>query len=541
MPSGDANLEITRDGQPPARVTLGDTPTRIGRAADSEVHVPDGHISKQHAEVRREGEQWIVVDVGSRAGIYHNGHKVERSPLADGDVIELGIASPVRITFRGQLARSLGTTLSKVVLDDGQSGMGRFARFFEFSQRLGGGFSLEEVLRDVVDLAIEITKAERGMLILRRADGSLETRVARSAGGHTLPKDGLRVSDTLVQRAFQTTKPSIFTDVAQDADLAIAASVVSLELRSAVALPLLRLQSTDPQQATGSLVVFGLVYLDSRRQRGGFDGFDLGILSRLANDASSVIENARLLREAEEQRRIAHEVKMAREVQAALMPEQFASSATFDVAGTCVPCHDLGGDYVDQFELGGGRQALVVADVAGKGVAASLLAAALQGALAAEMAEPRPLGDVVARVNRVHCRLAPVGKFVTMALTVLEPDGNVTLVNAGHCPVLHVGARGTASLTTDGMALGLEASFAYRASTVRMQPGDLLVLYTDGVLECEGPGRELFGDERLVRAAQALHGRGASEALAGLLAEVQRFRRDTPVSDDLSLLVVRRR
>ena len=538
MSAGRATLEVARDGQPPITVQLGNSPIRIGRATDADVHVRDGHISKLHAEVRLDGDRWIVVDVGSRAGVLLNGAKIERSALTDGDVIELGASSPVRITYRSEPAR-LASTLSMVVQDDGHGGMARFARFFEFSHKLGGGFSLEEVLQDVVDLAIEVTKAERGMLIVRGDGDRLDTKVARGAGGRSLPLDGLRVSETLVRRALATTRPSIFADVAQDADLALAASIVSLELRSAVALPLLRLQSAE-QQATAAMTVFGLVYLDSRRMRGGFDGFDLGILARLARDASSVIENARLLREAEEQRRIAHEVKMAREVQAALMPEQFASTATFAIAGTCVPCHDLGGDYVDQFDLGNGRQALVVADVAGKGVAASLLAAALQGALAAEMAEPRPLGEVVARVNRVHCRLAPIGKFVTMAVVLLEPDGSVSLVNAGHCPVLHVRADGVRALTTDGMALGLDADFAYSAVTLRRLPGDALVIYTDGVLECEGPERELFGDERLAQSLTARRGSPAPAMLAGLLRDVETFRRGTAVTDDSSVLVVRR-
>jgi len=540
MPAARASLEITRDGQPPSRLVLGDATVRIGRAPDSDVLVPEGHVSKQHAEVRHEAGHWLVVDVGSRAGVLVNGHKIERARLGDGDVVELGTASPVRITFRDEAAQIFASTFSQVVRDEDRGGMARFARFFEFSHKLGGGFSLEEVLQDVVDLAIELTHAERGMLILRRDDDSLETKVARSAGARPLPLDGLRVSETLVQKALATPKPSIFTDVAQDADLAIAASIVSLELRSAVALPLLRLQTTA-DQGTAAMAVFGLVYLDSRRMRTGFDGIDLGMLARLASDASSVIENARLVREAEEQRRIAHEVKMAREVQAALMPEQFASTPAFDVAGTCVPCHDLGGDYVDQFDLGGGRQALVVADVAGKGIAASLLAATLQGALAAEMANGRALGDVVARVNRVHCRLAPVGKFVTLVVAVLEPDGSVELVNAGHCPVLHVRHGGVDALSTGGMALGLDADFAYDAVTVRLQPGDALALYTDGVIECEGPERELYGEERLVAALAAQRGAAAPAMLAGLLRDVERFRHGTPASDDLSALIVRRR
>jgi sigma-B regulation protein RsbU (phosphoserine phosphatase) len=537
-PSGRALLEIALHDQPPTRLVLTSDTVRIGRSRDNEILVPDGHISKQHAEVRVDADRYVVADTGSRAGLLVNGAKVESHALDDGDVIELGASSPVRITFRANVAPE-ATSFSSVVADLGQGSMARLARFFEFSQKLGGGFALEEVLQDVVDLAIDVTKAERGMLILRREDDSLETKVARLAGGRSLPLDGLRVSETLVRKAFAAGRPSLVMDVNQDADLALQASIVSLELRSAVTLPLLRHEGSNAND-TGTMTVFGLVYLDSRSQRGGFDGFDLGILERLARDASAVIENARLVREEAEQRRIAQEVAMAREVQATLMPEQWRSTEAFEIAGTCVPCHELGGDYVDQFDLGGGRVALVVADVAGKGIAASLLAATLQGALAAEMAQRSELGEVVSRVNRVHCRLAPVGRFITLAVVLLEPDGTLALVNAGHCPALHVSRDGVRALTTAGIALGLDADFEYRAVSVPLQPGDTLVLFTDGVVECEGADRALFGDERLARAVAASRGAPPAQVLAQLVREVDRFRGNTPVSDDLSVLVVRR-
>lgn len=545
-------MTIEQNGQPATRLWLEGATIRVGRDRDSHVHVPESHISRQHAEIRTEKDQHVVVDVGtapwysaawkSRPGVLVNGERIERRLLADGDVVELGTGSPVRITYRIEQPKARqpeSTSFTAVVAEPAQGGMARLARFFEFSHKLGGGFTLEEVLQDVVDLAIEVTRAERGLLILRRDDDSLDTRVARASGGRSLPLDGLRVSETLIRKSFTAGKPNVFADVNEHADLALAASIVSLELRSAVTLPLVRFVARgDGETATQS--VFGLIYLDSRSMRSGFDGFDLGILGRLASDASSVIENARLVREAEETRRIEQEVKMAREVQAALMPETFRSAPGYDVAGTCLPCHDLGGDYVDQFDLGDGRMALVVADVCGKGIAASLLAATLQGALAAEIMQGRPLGEAVARVNRVHCRLAPVGKFVTMAVLVLEPSGTVTLVNAGHCPVLHAHAGGVTPLVTDGMALGLDAAADFRSLTVQMQPGDSLVLYTDGVVECEGPAREMFGEQRLADLLAAQRQFGASQLLATILSTVDAFRRETPVSDDLSVLVVHR-
>ncbi len=541
MTPGRGHLEIDAGDGKPTRLLLDGSVIRIGRSRDAELHVPDQHVSKRHAEIRPEDDGFVIVDVGSLAGVFVNGTKTERHKLAPRDTIQLGTTPGVRITFH-PATKKVAETASFVatVSRDGGDGLGRLARFFEFSQKLGGGFSLEEVLQDVVDLALDVTRAERGLLALRRDDGSLDLRVARGAGGIKLPVTGLRISDTLVQKTLSTGAPSIIADVNLDADLAMAASIVSLELRSAVTLPLARFEAQRGHD-TGAMTTFGLIYLDSRRQHGGLEAFDLGILGRLARDASTVIETARQLREEEERRRIEQEVRMAREVQAALMPEQFRSTPTYEIAGVCVPCHELGGDYVDQFELGDGRMAVVVADVCGKGIAASLLAATLQGALAAEILRGTSLGEAVARVNRVHCRLAPVGKFITMAVVVLAPNGTAAIVNAGHCPILHQNARGGTLLPNAGMALGLDEEASYQESTVQLQPGDSLVLYTDGIVECLGPGNALFDDARLLASVNTHRHAAAPGLLAALVRDLDAFRGDTPTSDDMSVIVVRRR
>lgn len=542
MRHAPASLEVERRDRPVQRLVIEASPFRIGRAPDSHLHVPEGHVSKQHAEIRTDGDGYAIADTGSRAGLLVNGQKVAQARLADGDRIELGDCSPVRIVFRAGSRRApaaLETTLAGAFADPALGGMAHLARFFEFSRKLGGGFSLDEVLADVVDLAIEVTGAERGMLILRRDDDGLDTKVARGAGGQPLPLDGLRLSETLVRQSLAATGPRVVADVGADVDLAAAQSIVSLELRSAVTLPLVRFASPDDRE-TATCRTFGVLYLDSRRRRGGLDGTDLGLLERLAQDASAVIENARLLREAEQKRRLDQELATAHEVQAALMPERFRSTPVFAIAGAWLPCHDLGGDYVGQFDLGGRRQAVVVADVCGKGVPAALLAATLQGALAAEIGQGRPLGEVVARVNRVHCRLAPVGKFITMVVALLEADGRLFLVDAGHCPALHVRQSGVQRIDVGGMALGLDEAAVYEEAVVRMQPGDALVLYTDGVIECEGPGRELFGAERLERLLAAGRGSAPADLVAQVTGAVGAFRAGGPVSDDLTVVVVRR-
>jgi phosphoserine phosphatase RsbU/P len=533
-----AAIEIDGDAVP-KHLALASSIVRIGRAKDSHVQVPNMHVSKAHAEIRFEDGRYHVVDVGSRAGIKVNRQRTVRRTLVDGDVIELGDESPVRITYRCAEHREPAQGRGATGADRG--GMATLARFFELSRKLGGGASAsDDVLRDVVDLAIELTDAERGVVLLLTDGQELAAHTARKAGKGDLAKDGLRVSETLVRRTMESGRARVVADVNDTAELLQQASIMSLELRSAVILPLVRPSGVEPATTLPN-GVFGALYLDSRSRQGGFEGFDLDILERLAQDASSVVENARLLREAEEQRRIAQEVETARLVQAALIRDAFDSTAMFEVAGSCESCNELGGDFIDQFDLGGGRSALVVADVAGKGVAASLLAASLQGALAAEVGHGSPPDEIVRRVNRVHCRKAPPGLFITMVLLVLEADGSMWFVNAGHCPPVRVHAAGVRVHEAAGLALGLDDDATYEAHEIQLQRGDSLVVYSDGVVECEGPGRELYGDARLAALLTAQRGAQPDGMVAALRADLLAFRRGLPPNDDCSVLVVRRR
>lgn len=543
MQSAAPCLEVVAAGQAVRVVPLTATPLRLGRGSACDIRTDAPEISKLHAEIRVSGRGFRLFDVANKAGVYVNGQRIAEHQLVDGDLIELGPQSPLQITFRGiadvlRESSILELTSTGSRPDGEQAAMARLASFFAFSRKLSGAFSLDEVLADIVDLAIECTRAERGMLVRREADDSLRLHTARGRNRMQLDSDGLRVSETLVRKAMAGGAPLVVADAHTEHDLSAVESIVSLELRSAVILPLTRFVANTNETALPE--VFGALYLDSRRRRGGLEHLDLRILERLALDTSAAIENARLLREAEEKRRLEQELETARQVQAALMPEQFFTAPGYEIAGHCVPCLDLGGDYVDQFDLGGGRTALVVADICGKGIAASLLAAALQGALVGAIDSGRPIAEVVAHVNRVHSRLAQVGRFATMVLVVLEPDGAALLVDAGHCEVLQVRGAEVTAHTTNGMALGLDADARYEARRIVLQVGDALVLYSDGITECEAPDRTLFGAVRLRSLLAASAAASAAQLLAEITQHTEQFRAGAPVADDVSVIVVRR-
>lgn len=420
-----------------------------------------------------------------------------------------------------------------------QHDLENLSRFLEFSRVFAGGFDLSAVLDRVVDVAMEITEAERGSLILVRPGDHLEFRIIRKRGHGAVPREGYRVSETIVREVVSSRKPRVVSDITHDAGLSTAQSVVSLQLGSAAAIPLWRYSLARSGKTQSTDKVFGVLYLDSRARRDAFSRFDIGMLETLARDASSAIENARLLRETEEKHRMARELETAREVQAALLPESYWSEPHFEVAGSCVPCLDLAGDFLEQFRLPDGRVGFVVADVCGKGVAAALLAATLQGALTAEIASDHPLVTVVERLNRVVCRLAPLGDFISILCCVLSPDGSLTYVNAGHCPLITAFADDVQAQTTRGRALGIDAASRYTAATIQLRPGEVAFLYTDGVVEAASPDGELFGEQRLATALSGANERNVTHTMDRIQTAVDEFRGNQPVADDITLMAVR--
>ncbi len=539
-------LDIDEASSARKTIRLDKDVTRVGRRSDNDVQIVEAHVSKHHADILRRGGQFVVVDAGSKAGVFVNGRPVSERALADGDVITLGGAPTPALIFRlaeapadtdsGTVVRS---TLAGVPAD---RGLENLAKFLELSRVLGGQLPLDEILENVVDLATELTAAERGFLILGRPDGSLDFRVARGRDKRPLRGGNILVSETIVREVLAEGATRVISDVRQDDDLAGLKSVVALNLGSAVALPLRRFAvhdgGTTALGARGH--VFGVLYLDSREPQSALTRSDHGLLETLARDASAVIENARLLRQAEENRRTEAEMERAREVQAALLPQSFWQNGFFEVSGKCVPSLRLGGDYLDQFRLDGDRCCFVMADVAGKGLPAALLAAALQGAMSAESASEQPLETMVGRINRAIVRLAPVGKFVTFFCCVLSPSGRLAYVNAGHTASIVISAGGEMrELSTGDMALGVRESNLYHEGVMELRKGDVVVLYTDGVTEAANGDEEFFEVSRLEQVLKQARHLPPGKIVEAILEAVEAFVGNLPPRDDITLMVVR--
>jgi sigma-B regulation protein RsbU (phosphoserine phosphatase) len=211
----------------------------------------------------------------------------------------------------------------------------------------------------------------------------------------------------------------------------------------------------------------------------------------------------------------------------------------FTAVGTTVPCREIGGDCYEYQTLVSGEAAFAVADVSGKGAPAALLTAVIQGALAAQSLLPGGPADAMRRTNAVLAHRALEAKFATMVYAVLAPDGRLTYCNAGHNPPFLVSRRGVSRLEVGGTILGLFEGAEYTQETVTLAPGDLVVLFSDGVSEALSAEGEEFGDARIQAVLEPLAGALPDHVNAALLSAVGEFTRGADPHDDMTVLVAR--
>jgi phosphoserine phosphatase RsbU/P len=282
-----------------------------------------------------------------------------------------------------------------------------------------------------------------------------------------------------------------------------------------------------------------VLYLDSHEKGTLLSRTARSALSALAAEAAVAIENARLYREAMEKVRIDEELRVASQIQQALMPAPRRSAAFFEAVGTSIPCREIGGDFFDYIDLPDGRFGFALGDVAGKGTPAALLTAVLQGIFAGNAPTAAGPGDTMARVNRGLLSRAIEARFATAFFAVLGSDGRLAYCNAGHNPPFVFSKSTVRRLEAGGMVLGLFASATYDQDVVQLVPGDTVVVFSDGISEALNGAGEEYGDERIVEAITAALAEPPQRVLDALVAHVKQFVGGAPQNDDITALVVR--
>jgi len=551
--AGEGVLEVVSPDGARRYVRVTQTPFLIGRGAETGNHLQlsDRRISRNCAAIVIEANRFYLEDRGQRRGLFVNGEKVESRELQDGDAISFGLEDSYEMIFRSagsSDAESVPHLLTRIEhitsSEPTGGGLRKLNQLLEATALLHSQLPLDEVLANMLDHAVSLTDADRGLLLEPDSAGTLKVHLARRSGKLRLPPESMTPSQTAIQLALKQQAPVITEDLAQaDMDLQAAQSIVAQRLRAVVVIPLRALTRAKTQESMVNIKrgeLLGVLYLDSRRPT-AFSQLDRQILDALAGDAAGILDNARLVEKERERQRLEQEINIARDIQQALLPRNFPDTPSFVVTGANFPCLSVGGDYFDVFPLSEGRTAFVIADVSGKGLGAAIVTTMLQGALSGMTLGTDP-ARVFNHVNRFLCDHTEVGRYATVFFGILDNEGHLEFINAGHpSPFLIRRGKAEEAFTEGSYPVGLVPEAEYTAACLKLEPGDTLVLFTDGVTEAMDPDEELFGVPRL---RQVLNGQlecPLEHLQKCILEAVENFTRGARQADDLTLLIVRYR
>jgi len=552
-PAVHAYLEVMFSHLPRQLVPISKLPFFIGRGSENGNHLnlDDLRISRKCIAISAVPEGLRIEDQGQVGGIFVNGKQLtEGRTLFEGDSIRLGMDDGCHLVFRSSSEsrpiddrRAELSNLVAAKAGDSQLELNRLTLLLEATSLLHSQLPLESIFSSMLDHAIVITRADRGMLLERDASGTLQVKVARSRERINLAPETMNPSRTVLRQAIEQQTAVINEDLQlADFNVQAANSVVLQFLRSAVVVPLYNVHRRNdaPAQWPAHDELLGAVYLDSRRTA-PFSALDRQILDALGAQAASILDNTRLMQHERERQRLEQELSIARQIQQALVPQGLQDYPHLAITGIHRPCQEVGGDYFDVFPLPDGRIAILIADVAGKGLGAALLATMLQGALSGMTLGAEP-AKVFEHLNRFLCERAVVGRYATMFFGLLDPDGTLEFVRAGHPSPLLLRQGEVSELYHGGsFPIGLLEPASYTASRIQLEPDDTLLLFTDGVTEAEDKERNLFGRIRLMDTLVRHSGCALDTLQSGILSAVQGFTEAVTQSDDITLLAVRYR
>jgi hypothetical protein len=489
-------------------------------------------VSRQHALIARAGKDYVIEDQGSRNGTLLNGELLSgRRALHDADRIEICGVELVFCVDREDADPARGRTDEVPLTDDAAQAPRNLAvvavappapaapagysaekvrALAQMLKGLGRSIDIDATLRELLDGLFAIfPQADRGLVAFTEESGALTLRATRFRNGE--PEAPAALSRTLVNQILTRREAVLWTDQPQSGGELGSQSMAALDIHSAMCAPLL----------DGEGQPFGLVQVDCGRLAQAFTADDLEVMSGAVSQAAVAVRFARLHDEGLRRQAIERDLQLARQVQFSLLPAECPAWPGYQFFAYYQSAHEVGGDYYDFVELPNGRLAIVVADVAGKGVSAALLMAKLAGELKYHLSCDSPR-VAVARLNASLCDSAS-GRFITLLLAILErATHRLTVINAGHlAPLLRrrSGAVEAIGAAQRGVALGILPGREYAEVQADIEPGDAWFVFTDGFTEAINSRDELYGvvriTEQLARPPSGAHGWGPRSAASG--------------------------
>lgn len=521
----------------------------LGRSSATDLcYAEDSGLSRHHLAFEKLEAGWMIRDLGSKNGTVLNGNRLSTDPipLRTGDrvsaghlILEFQSSAPAvktvvfvegssePITAATTVQASLEGLMGQEKLDPSKTyvmqGNPQLRALVRAARELTSHRPLAEVFEVIMDLSMEAVAAGRGVLMTTEGD-QLEVRAMRG--------QGFQISSAVRDRVLRDRSSILVRDTSLEEAFRERKSIVAQQIRSMLAVPL---QTNDR--------VIGLIYLDSPNMIRQFTKEDLNLLTVMANVAAIRIEHARLAEVEQNEKFYAKELNQAAQIQQGLLPAAAPRVDGYALAGYNAPCRTVGGDYYDFLPFPDGKIGLIVADVSGKGLPAALMMTSLQARVHVLFENGDDLAAKVTKLNAAVARNCPAGKFITFFMGVLDPaTGEFVYCNAGHNLPLIVRASGQVEkLEAGGIVLGILPFSTYEQQTVKVEPGDVIVLYSDGVTEQFAPDAdEEFGEDRLGETVAAHRVHPVDQLVTVVNDAVTSFTRGAPAADDFTLLLARR-
>jgi serine phosphatase RsbU (regulator of sigma subunit) len=543
--------------------------TVLGRHPECGVHLESNMVSRKHARVLREGRDHFLEDMGSGNGTTVNGQRIaDKTLLRHEDRIKLG---PMLLRFEDPNAAAKGSSAgmqftkrpdhdatfafqldlssdeedASTIMSSlgGASGYGalevrpevKLKGILEISRSLAGTLDLQKLLPKILETLFNMfPQADRGCILLKD-----------DASGHLLPRaikhrradqdESVKLSRTILNKVLQEKTGILSADAANDARFNASESISNFTIRSMMCVPMLGLDGNP----------MGVINVDTQNPLNQFQKDDLDLLMAVAGQAALSYESARLLVTYMEKQKQDNEMNIARNVQRALLPEQLPTVEGYDFFASYEAAQAVGGDYYDCLPLAEERKVcLAFGDVAGKGVPASLVMSRLSSVVQSTLDFVHEAGAAVERINNHMCANAVEGRFVTFVLVIIDlATHEMSIVNAGHMAPMIRRTDGSVEEFGEelvGLPLGVAEGFPFDVARRTLAPGEVVVIYTDGVSEAMNPQSELYGTQRIQKLI-AKNPPDAAQIGTVILADVKKHANGRPQNDDITLMAFGRR
>jgi len=403
----------------------------------------------------------------------------------------------------------------------------------EIGRSLGSVLNLDDVLQNTLSGLFTIyPQADEGFVVLKDGDdGKLRVRATRSR--NEASQTSVRISTTVIHQAMRAGDAILSADTVGDKRFDMSESISDLKIKSMICVPLIGKSGE----------ALGVVQLDSMDLRQQFSQDDLDVLVSVTSQISLAVENAKLHNDLLEQREMQRDLEFASQVQLGFLPDERPKLDGFQFSDYYEAALRVGGDYFDYLSLPGNRIAVAMGDVAGKGIPAALLMARLYSSTRFHLLTQPTIAEAVDGLNAEIASSGLGFRFITFVVVILDPnDTELTVVNAGHLPPLVRTTEGTIrSLPKEcsGMPLGVSPKQKFQGSKLRLNPGEFLTLYTDGITEAMNADREIYGRDRLgsliVNAANDVDG-----LIKDIVDDVDAFCDRHPQRDDMCVVCIHR-